>query len=36
MTSTIIYKDNQDIIKLVDNPVNYLKIKYIAIQYHAI
>ena len=36
MTLIIVYKDNQDIIKLADNPVNYLKTKHIAIYYHVI
>ena len=32
----IIYEDNQDVIKLADNPINYLKTKYIAIHYYII
>ena len=35
-TLIIIYKNNQGTIKLVDNPVNHLKIKHIAVHYHAI
>ena len=31
-----IYKDNQGVIKLTDNSVNYLKIKHIAVCYHTI
>ena len=33
---TIIFEDNQGVIKLADNPVNHLKIKYIAVHYYAI
>ena len=35
-TPTTIYKDNQDMIKLIDNPINYLKTKHIAVYYHTI
>ena len=35
-TLMIIFEDNQDTIKLVDNPVNHLKTKHIAVCYHAI
>ena len=31
-----IYEDNQGAIKIADNPINHLKIKHIAVQYHAI
>ena len=36
MVPTTIYKDNQGVIKLADNPVNHLKTKHIAVCYHAI
>ena len=36
MALTTIYKDNQGVIKLADNPVNHLKTKHIAVRYHAI
>ena len=35
-TLMIIFEDNQGMIKLVDNPVNHLKTKHIAVCYHAI
>ena len=35
-TPTTIYEDNQDAIKLTDNPINHPKIKHIAVCYHAI
>ena len=35
-TLMIIFEDNQGMIKLVDNPVNHLKTKHIAVRYHAI
>ena len=36
MALTTIYEDNQGMIKLTDNPVNHLKMKHIAVHYHAI
>ena len=36
MASMTIYKDNQGVIKLADNPVNHPKTKHIAVHYHAI
>ena len=36
MAPTTIYEDNQGAIKLADNPVNHLKMKHIAVHYHAI
>ena len=33
---TTIYEDNQDAIKIADNPVNHLRTKHISVQYHAI
>ena len=33
---TIIYEDNQRVIKITDNPINHLKTKHIAVQYHVI
>ena len=35
-TPTTIFEDNQDAIKLTDNPINHPKIKHIAVCYHAI
>ena len=36
MAPTTIYKDNQGMIKLANNPINHPKMKHIAVCYHAI
>ena len=36
MAPMTIYEDNQGVIKLADNPVNHLRMKHIAVHYHAI